>query len=149
MKDLKEVDIISIEQMYLLVLAKAFEGEKLQTVLQDAGNGAAGRLWLMREGTTVPDAHVDFNFTADGVSLHAVTRGERELPQVMVKYGEGIDGYLERVVKLLRAGLLEHKKSLPSCGATILGTQNMCTRDVGHEGVHRCSAADVDARRAA
>lgn len=32
------------------------------------------------------------------------------------------------------------------CHERIAGTQNLCTRDAGHEGAHRCSAADVDAR---
>ena len=111
MKDPKECGIISIEQMYLLALAKAFEAERYQTVLQDHGDGTSGRLWLMREGTTVPEAHVDFRFTTEGVSLAMTTRGERGLEPMLVKFAEGIDGYLERVVKLLRAGLLEHNKA--------------------------------------
>lgn len=36
-----------------------------------------------------------------------------------------------------------------SCGATITGTQNMCTRDIGHDGEHRCKAEDVDRRKTA
>jgi hypothetical protein len=32
------------------------------------------------------------------------------------------------------------------CHARIEGTQNLCTREAGHEGEHRCSVADVDER---
>lgn len=33
------------------------------------------------------------------------------------------------------------------CLERIAGTQNLCTRDKGHDGEHRCSAADVDEKK--
>ena len=33
-----------------------------------------------------------------------------------------------------------------ACKAPITGTQNLCTRDKGHDGEHRCKAYDVDRR---
>ena len=38
------------------------------------------------------------------------------------------------------------EKHAPACHVTIPGTQNMCTRDAGHDGDHRCKAEDVDRR---
>lgn len=35
---------------------------------------------------------------------------------------------------------------VPACHARIEGTQNICTRDAGHVGEHRCKAVDVDNR---
>lgn len=32
------------------------------------------------------------------------------------------------------------------CHTVVIGTQNLCTRQSGHEGEHRCKASDVDAR---
>jgi hypothetical protein len=34
-----------------------------------------------------------------------------------------------------------------ACNAPIPGTQNLCTRDAGHTGEHRCRALDVDNRK--
>lgn len=33
------------------------------------------------------------------------------------------------------------------CHKDVPGTQNLCTRQSGHHGEHRCSAADVDSRK--
>lgn len=39
--------------------------------------------------------------------------------------------------------------AVEACGSAVVGMgQSTCTRDHGHSGPHRCSAADVDARRA-
>ncbi len=34
-----------------------------------------------------------------------------------------------------------------ACKVSIPGTQNLCTRDTGHTGEHRCRALDVDNRK--
>jgi len=34
-----------------------------------------------------------------------------------------------------------------ACHARIEGSQNLCTRDRGHDGDHRCLAIDVDNRK--
>lgn len=102
-----EAQIISLQQLYLLSLCKMFEGEKLAAILQDFGNDT-GRLWLTREGSTVPQAFVEFKFQRDEVALAVMTRDERTKAYI-VKYSEGLDATLQDLQKMLRAGLLEHK----------------------------------------
>jgi hypothetical protein len=79
-----------------------FNAEKLSAMLQDAGN-EAGRLWLTRDGTTVPEAFIEFKFERDDVLLRVISRSGREL-DLKVAYAEGLDGALEAIQKFMRAG---------------------------------------------
>lgn len=109
MKDLNQAGIINLEQLYLLAICKTIEAEKLQAVLQDMGEGK-GRLWLVPEGSTIPQAHLMFQFGEDAVKLGLQTRSERSFAQV-VTYAEGVEGFLRELQKVLRAGKLEHKRA--------------------------------------
>lgn len=109
MLNLKEVGIVNLEQLYLVAIVNTVNAEKLTAVLQDFDNGA-GRLWLVREGSTVPSAEIEFKFDRDVVHLGIISRNERSLLRE-VKYAEGIDGFLEDLQKFLRAGLLAHKRA--------------------------------------
>lgn len=97
--------IIPLDQLYLLAIVQTMKNEKLDAVLQDFGNDN-GRLWLVRQGSTVPDAYLDFNFGKDSVAFLYTTRGERVLGPVTVKYAEGVDGYLESLTKFMHANRL-------------------------------------------
>lgn len=94
----------SLQDVYLLAIAACCEAEKLQTVMQQTGEGT-GRLWLMREGTTIPQAWIGFKFNTDDVALKIVTRTEREDSEV-VAYAAGLDAFLPRIQKCLREGML-------------------------------------------
>ncbi len=111
---MNEVNIISLQQLYLMALVETLKADKLDAVLQDLSqetrSSDTGRLWLVRNGTTVPEASIAFQFERDSVNLAVVTRNERELKRV-IKYAEGLDGYLEDLQKFLRSGLLSAPKA--------------------------------------
>lgn len=57
-------------------------------------------------------------------------------------------GMLNSAIAVARAPTKSDPR--PACHATAFDPdfpQNMCTRDAGHVGEHRCKVADVDARR--
>lgn len=56
---------------------------------------------------------------------------------------ESYDNYLAITDEALSKPLV-----IKACHAPIEGTKNLCTRDAGHPGDHRCLAIDVDSRRA-
>lgn len=98
-----EAQIVTLQQLYLVTLVQMFKAEKLHAILQDFGQDA-GRLWLTgSEGTTIPQAELMFKFDRDSVALRISTRDERT-KDIVVKYAEGLDGAMEQIQKLLRAG---------------------------------------------
>ena len=102
--------MINLQDLYLLALQACAEGEKLETVLQQTGEGQ-GRLWLVAKGSTVPHAWIGFKFSVDDVALMVQTRDQREIAQV-VKFAEGIDGFLPQLQRCLRAGKLAAPKKV-------------------------------------
>ena len=106
--DLSNAGVFDLVQLYLLAIVAALKADGLGAALQEAGPGA-GRLWIMPSETTVPVASLDFKFGEDDVALKVTTRDERVDAKV-VKYAEGIDGYLQSLQKFMRAGLLEAPK---------------------------------------
>lgn len=110
MPDLTQTGVMPLENLYLITITKIVNNEKLSAVLQDFGQGA-GRLWLIPEGTTVPDHQIEFKFERDAVALAVASRNERTMPAHTVHYAQGIDGFCKELQKHLRAGLLEHKRA--------------------------------------
>lgn len=77
----------------------------------------------------------------------------KEPPRFVVKYRyitgrAGHASYAEKEYCVAHALTFakKHGARMPPCHAAIPDTQNLCTRDAGHAGDCRCSAADVDAR---
>jgi hypothetical protein len=100
---MNDATLIPLEQLYLMALATTAKSLKLDSILQDIKDGKTGRLWLVSPGTTVPQAQVAFEFSVDSIKLGVLTRNERELVRV-VKYAEGIDGFLEEFTKFMQSG---------------------------------------------
>ena len=106
-----DATLIPLEQLYLMALATTAKSLKLDSILQDltgtfkdgASRRQSGRLWLVSPGTTVPQAQIAFEFATDSIKVGVLTRDERELVRV-VKYAEGIDGFLEEFTKFMQAG---------------------------------------------
>ena len=98
------VGIIPLDQMYLLAIVQTANSARLSAVLQDLGNDA-GRLWLTPSESTVPVAQISFKFDIDEVKLGVVSRDERELVRV-IRYAEGLDGFLPELSRFLTANLL-------------------------------------------
>ena len=101
--------MMSLQDVYLMALAQCCESVKLQSVMQQTGDGA-GRVWLMREGTTIPHAWIGFKFGVDDVALKVMTRTEHEYEEI-VKYAAGLDRFLPELLRTLNAGLLAAPKS--------------------------------------
>lgn len=99
-----DAKMVSLQDLYLMTLAAVCEAEKLDSVIQQTGEGA-GRIWLMRKGTTVPHAWIGFKFGVDDVALMVQTRNERQIAE-SVQYAGGLDSFLPRLQKILRDGLL-------------------------------------------
>lgn len=99
-----ESTLITLQQLYLGTLANLAEHHKLDTVLLDAGENK-GRLFLVRNGTTMPDAHIAFEFGIKSVHLAIETRNEKNLVREVL-YLEGLDAFLREFDKVLSAGLL-------------------------------------------
>lgn len=96
--------MMSLQDLYLMTLAAVCEAEKLDAVMQQTGEGA-GRIWLVRKGTTVPHAWIGFKFGVDDVALMVQTRTDRQISEV-VQYAGGLDSFLPKVQKILRDGML-------------------------------------------
>lgn len=96
--------IMPLHELYLNVIVSVANEENLEAVQQDTGPNA-GNLYLVRAGTTVPEVIVGYKFMDDSVGLTVVTRDQRDHKE-LVKYAEGIDGYAEKLQKLLRANRL-------------------------------------------
>jgi hypothetical protein len=104
-------EIIPLQQVYLMSLAGAAAGLKMDALLQDFGDGKHGRLWLTPQGNcTVPLGMLEFKFEHDSVLLRVATRDEQVLERV-VKYAEGLDSYLGDFTKLFQAGRIAHRKA--------------------------------------
>jgi hypothetical protein len=101
---MEDAKIIPLQQLYLMALVATVNADKLDAVQQDLGQDA-GRLWLVSNGTTVPQAQIAYKFGVVYVSFGIITRDERKLSRV-VKYAEGIDGFLEQLQKFLQANRL-------------------------------------------
>lgn len=99
-----DAKIIPLQQLYLTALVACANADKLDAVQQDMGQDT-GRLWLVRQGTTVPQAWIAYKFQTDDVVIGVATRDERALKRT-IKYAEGIDGFLEEFQKFMRANLL-------------------------------------------
>lgn len=100
--------IIALDQLYLMSIIGTCNALKLSAVLQDTGNDS-GRLWLVPAESTVPLAQITFAFGTDDVKLGVITRDERELVRV-VRYGEGLDGFLPDFMRFMQAGRLAAPK---------------------------------------
>lgn len=106
---MNDAKIIPLQQLYLSIIVTTVGAEGLDSVQQDLG-ADAGRLWLVRKGTTVPQAWVGYKFDVESVKIGIQTRDERELTRT-VKYAEGIDGFAEELSRFLRANRLTHKRA--------------------------------------
>lgn len=98
------IEVLPLEQLYLMALIQCLKAEKMDAVLQDFGDDK-GRLWFVTPNTTVPLGSITFQFEMDGVKFGIITRDSRELVR-SVRYAEGIDGFLEEAQKFFRAGRL-------------------------------------------
>lgn len=107
---MKDAKIIPLQQLYLSALACVAASDSLDAVQQDLGPDA-GRLWLVRDGSTVPQAQVAYKFGIDDVVLGVITRDERELTRT-VRYAEGLDGFLADFSRFLHANRLTHHPSV-------------------------------------
>jgi hypothetical protein len=107
---LDDVRIIPLQDLYLTAIVAVCNADKLDCVQQQLGP-EAGRLWLVRGGSTVPVASLTYKFTDDTVILGVQTRNERKRSWV-VKYAEGIDEVLEEFSKFMREGLLAKPKAV-------------------------------------
>lgn len=96
--------VIPLHELYLNALVSVAKADKLETVIQTMGE-TAGRLWFVRDGTTVPHAMLQYEFNLDSVALGIVHRDERK-HTAEVRYSEGLDSYLDTLQKFLRANLL-------------------------------------------
>jgi len=100
--------LIPLQDLYLAALAVTFESEKFDTVIQPLTDGpteTTGRLYLVRGGTTVADAVVQFKFTENEFFFEINTRDQRCLAKA-VKYFEGVDGLIDELRTFLRANRL-------------------------------------------
>jgi hypothetical protein len=105
--------MIEIERFYLATLAKCAEADKYATVLQQVAPGA-GRLWFIPErkpATTVPDYCLNFKFELDVVCFELEGRGNPVKAQKVVKYAEGLDGFIAEFMKALKANRLAAPKA--------------------------------------
>lgn len=107
--------MIELERFWLLTLAKAAEGAGLSPVLQQVAPGA-GRLWMVPDGknqkpTTVPALCLQFKFDLDVVGFEIQFRDERPAIKTVVKYAEGLDGFLQEFGKALVANRLAAPKA--------------------------------------
>lgn len=109
---MNDAPMISLQDLYLNALRACCEDDHLTSVMQQTGEGI-GRIWLMREGTTVPQAWIGFRFNADDVALKVVTRTERELAEV-IPYAAGLDSFLPQLQAVLRAGMLADMSKGPA-----------------------------------
>lgn len=106
--------MIELERFWLLSLAACAEADKYSPVLQQIDKGA-GRLWFIPErkpATTVPDLYLNFKFALDSVAFGIDFRDEGREPIVqVVKYAEGLDGFLQKFSKALKANRLAAPKA--------------------------------------
>jgi len=101
--------IIPLQQLYLSTIVAIANADKLEAVQQELGQDM-GRLWLVREGSTVPVMQVSYKFGADDVALEVIHRDERHFKK-LVKYAEGLDGFVEEFHKFTQANRLAAPKS--------------------------------------
>lgn len=101
--------LIPLVQFYLSTLAAVFQADKLTCILQDLGNEKTGRLYLVRDETTVPEAVLNFDFQDKSVLFGLETRSEQKLLE-SVKYAEGLDAFLPKLQQTLNAGRLAAPK---------------------------------------
>lgn len=106
--DLSGAGVFDLVQLYLIAIVKMLEADKYGAALQQIAEGT-GRLWVLPNGSTVPAAQIAFEFGDDAVKFVVITRNEKRHDQT-VKYAEGIDGFLEEALKVIRAGLLAGPK---------------------------------------
>jgi len=101
---MNDASIVPLQQLYLSALVALIDSHHLTAVQQDLGNDT-GRLWMVSIGTTVPIGQIGYKFDDDSVALAAVMRDERKFGRI-VRYIEGIDGFLEDFEKFMNAGKL-------------------------------------------
>lgn len=120
-----DANIIPLQQLYLSVIVQLVNAEKLSAVQQQFSE-TTGRLWLVREGSTVPEIQIAYNFRDDDVTLGIITRDERKLERT-VKFAEGLDGFLEDLQKFITANRL----AAPKKSAAPKRYQNMLAGTTG------------------
>jgi hypothetical protein len=107
-----EAKLIPIEQFYLLSIAAWAESDKMECLLQDRENGKSGRLWLISatSDSSAPLAHITFCFEENGVTLAVAHRDERIIEPRLVKFAEGIDGFIADLARFFNAGKIAAPK---------------------------------------
>ena len=101
--------IIPLQTLYLGAIVSVANDLALSAVQQHMNQEqTAGRLWLVAEGTTVPAGMIQYEFREDDVAIGVIDRNQRK-DQAIVRYAEGLDGYLENLMKFFQAGRIANK----------------------------------------
>lgn len=101
--------VMPLQELYLNAIVAVAQADKLESVIQSTGD-TSGRLWFVRNGTTIPHAMMQYEFNLDSVALGLIHRDERK-HAAEVFYAEGLDGYLQIFQKFLRANLLQKPRA--------------------------------------
>jgi len=101
--------MVNLHDLYLNTIAAVLESRKLDAVQQPEGEKPAGVIWAMLKGTTKPDAIITYSFEPQTVRFTVVSRDMGRTVARTVSYVEGIEPFLEDLVKFISAGRIASK----------------------------------------
>lgn len=107
----KDASVLPLQQFYTAIIVQMMNARQLTALQQEFENMAdpSGRLYFVRDGTTVPEVIMEYVFTRDALQVKVLPRSGKVLTEV-VSYAAGLDSFLDELAKFLNAGKLAAPK---------------------------------------